>query len=98
MDDLIGWIQGVFEDCSFRAPFGIGWHLDRAGPPITAIVTPADCSSARIVISRDDLLERINFVARLQAFLDLELDRPVPPCPVHGVALGPVRDDDVVHW
>ncbi len=98
MDDLIRWIEGLFEDCSVRAPFGIGWHLDRAEPPITAIVTPADCSGARIVLNRDDLLERINFVARLQAFLDVELDRPVPPCPVHAVALGPVRSDDAVGW
>jgi hypothetical protein len=98
MDDLVVWIQGLFDDCSCRAPFGIGWDLDRSEPPVTATVTPADCSSARIVLARDDLLERINFAARLQAFLDVELDRPVPLCPVHRVGLGAVRVGDAVHW
>ena len=98
MDDVVDWIQGLFEDCSFRAPFGIGWHLDGSEPPITATVTPADCSTAQIVLDRDGLLGRINFAARLQAFLDLELDRPVPPCPVHGGGLAPVRVDEVVRW
>lgn len=98
MDDLVAWIQGLFDDCSWRAPFGIGWHLDRADAPVTATVTPADCSSAQIVLNRDDVLGRINFAARLQAFLDVELDRPVPPCPVHRVGLVPVRAGDAVHW
>jgi hypothetical protein len=98
MDDLVGWMQGLFDDCSFRAPFGIGWDLDRADAPVTATVTPADCSTARIVLTRDDVLGRVNFTARLQAFLDVELDRPVPPCPVHRVGLTPVRVDEVVHW
>lgn len=98
MEDLVAWIEGLFDDCMFRAPFGIGWHLDRAEPPITATVTPADCPTARIVLGRDDLLGRIAFVERLQAFLDLDLDRPVPPCPVHGVGLMPVRVSASVHW
>jgi hypothetical protein len=98
MDELVVWIQGLFDDCVFRAPFGIGWHLDRAELPLIATVTPADCSTARIVLSRNDVLGRINFVARLQAFLDVELDRPVPPCPVHRMGLMPVRVDEGVHW
>ncbi len=81
-----------------RAPFGIGWDLDRAEPPLTATVTPADCSNAHIVLRRDDVGERINFAARLQAFLDIELDRPVPPCPNHQIGLVPVRAGDVVDW
>ncbi len=91
-------MQELFEDCSFRAPIGIGWGLDRAEPPITAIVTPADCSSAMIALDRDDLLGRINFAARRQAFLDVEFDRPVPPCPVHRTGLVAVRVGDAVHW
>ncbi len=98
MDDLIEWMQRVFEDCAARAPFGIGWDLDRAEPTVTARVTPADCSTARIVLRRDDLLERVNFVARLQAFLDVELDTPVPPCPRHHVGLEPIRVGSAVHW
>lgn len=98
MDDLVTWIGGLFGDCSVRAPFGIGWDLDRAEPPLTATVTPADCSTARIVLRRDDVGERINFVARLQAFLDIELDRPVPPCPNHQVGLVPIRAGDEVEW
>jgi hypothetical protein len=27
MEDLVAWMQGLFDDCSFRAPFGIGWDL-----------------------------------------------------------------------
>jgi hypothetical protein len=98
VDDLVVWIQGLFDDCSFNAPFGIGWDLDRAEPPVIATVTPADCSTARIVLGRDDVLRRINFASCLQAFLDVELDRPVPPCPVHVVGLVPVRLRDAVHW
>jgi hypothetical protein len=96
--DVITWIQGLFDDCSFRAPFGIGWHVDRSEPPITAFVTPADCSTAQIVLARDDLLGRISFAARLQAFLDVELDRPVPPCPAHGLGLAAARANDEVYW
>lgn len=98
MDDLVIWIEGLCDDCACRAPFRIGWHLDRAEPPITATVTPADCSSAQIVLSRDDVLQRINFAAQLQAFLDVELGRPVPPCPGHLVGLVPCRVGDAVHW
>ena len=98
MDDLVAWIRGLFGDCSVRAPFGIGWDLDRAEPPLTAKVTPADCSTAHIVLRRDDVGERINFAARLQAFLDIELDRPVPPCPNHQIGLVPARAGDVVEW
>jgi hypothetical protein len=98
VDDLVGWITGLFADCAVRAPFGIGWDLDRADPPLTARVTPADCSTARIRLRRDDVGERISFAARLQAFLDVELDRPVPPCPNHGVGLIPSRAGDVVEW
>jgi hypothetical protein len=98
MADLVAWIEGLFEDCSARAPFGIGWDLDRPEPPVTATVTPADCSTAQIVLSRDDVLGRINLAARLQAFLDVELGGPVPPCPVHRVGLTPVRVGQVVHW
>jgi hypothetical protein len=56
------------------------------------------CSSAQIVLSRDDVLQRINFAARLQAFLGVELDGPVPPCPGHRVGLVPCRVGDAVHW
>lgn len=98
VDDLVGWIQGLFADCAVRAPFGIGWDLDRADPPLTARVTPADCSTARIRLRRDDVGERISFAARLQAFLDVELDRPVPPCPNHGFGLIPTRVGDAVEW
>jgi hypothetical protein len=98
MDDLVVWIQGLFDDCSCRAPSFIGWDLDRAEPPVTATVGPVECSSAQIVLNRDDVLERINFAARLQAFLDVELDQPVPPCPAHRVGLAPVRVRDAVHW
>ena len=98
MDDLVVWMQGLFDDCSVRAPFGIGWDLNRAEAPLIATVTPADRSTARIMLSRDDTLGRINFAARLQAFLAVELDRPVRPCPVHRVCLTPVRVDQLVHW
>jgi hypothetical protein len=98
VDDLVAWIQGLFDDCSCRAPFGIGWDLDRAEPPVTATVTPADCSSAQVTLVRDGVLERISFAERLQAFLDVELDRPVPPCPVHRVGLMAGRVGDAVHW
>jgi hypothetical protein len=98
MDNLVVWIQGLFDDCACRAPRFIGFELDRAEPPVTATVRPVECSSAQIVLNRDDVLERINFVARLQAFLDVELDRPVPLCPAHPVGLAPVRVGDVVHW
>jgi len=98
MDDLVAWIQGLFQDFSVRAPFGIGWELDRDEPPLAATVTPADCSTARIALRRDDVGERISFADRLRVFLDIELDRSVPPCPNHLIGLLPVRVDDAVEW
>jgi hypothetical protein len=98
MDDLVMWIQRLFEDCTFGAPFGVSWYLDRAEPPITATVTPADRDTARIVLARDDVLGRLSFIARLQTFLDLEFDRPVPTCPHHRAGLVAVRAGDAVHW
>jgi hypothetical protein len=98
MRELLAWIEGLFDDCAFRAPFGIGWHLDHGEPPLAATVTPADCSTASIVLYRDEVLARISFAERVQAFLDVELDRPVPPCPSHRVGLTPVRVEDAVRW
>jgi len=98
MDDLVAWIESVFDDCAARAPYGIGWDLDRAEPPVTARITPADGPTGHVVLRHDDVLERINFVARLQAFLDVELDTPVPPCPRHHIGLQPIRGGDAVHW
>jgi hypothetical protein len=53
MEDLVAWIQGLFRDCSARAPFGIGWELDRGEAPLTATVKPAECSTARIKLRGD---------------------------------------------
>lgn len=98
MDDVVDWIQGLFEDCTSGAPFGIGWYLDRAEPPITATVTPADRDTTRLVLARDDVLGRLSFVAHLQALLDLEFDGPVPTCPCHAAGLVAVRSGAEVHW
>lgn len=98
MEDLVAWIESVFDDCAARAPHGIGWDLDRAEPPVTARITPADGPTGHVVLRHDDVLERINFVARLQAFLDVELDTPVPACPRHHIGLEPIRVRDAVHW
>ena len=65
---------------------------------MTAVVTPADGPTVRIRLASDTVLHRINFAARLQAILDVELDRPVPPCPTHRIGLDPVRVGDSVHW
>lgn len=40
----------------------------------------------------------MSFVAPLEAFLDIELDRPVSPWPVHRVGLMPVRVSTSVNW
>jgi hypothetical protein len=98
VDDLVGWIEGLFGDCSARAPFGISWDLDRAEPPLTARVTPADHPTTHVALRRDDVRERIDFAARVQALLDAELERPVPPCPNHQIGLVPVGAGDVVEW
>lgn len=98
MDDLVAWLQGLFRDCRCRAPFGVGWQLDRAEPPLSATVTPADRAPGQIAMSRDDVLERINFAARLQAFLDIELGTPIPPCPTHRVGLTATRLGDAAGW
>jgi hypothetical protein len=98
MDDLVAWLRGLFHDFSVRAPFGIGWELDRAEPPLTATVTPADGWTALFRLTGDDVGERLNFADQLRVFLDTELDRPVPPCPNHLAGLVPVRVDDTVEW
>src|ERR1700759_2251595 len=98
MGDLVGWIERVFEDCVFGAPHGVGWWLDRAEPPITATVTPADRDTGRIVLARHDVLARLSFVSHLQAFLDLEFDTPLPTCPHHRTGLTAVRAGDTLRW
>jgi hypothetical protein len=98
MDDLVAWLRGLFHDFSVRAPFGLGWELDRAQPPLTATVTPADGWTALFRLTGDDVGERLNFADQLRVFLDTELDRPVPPCPNHLAGLVPVRVDDTVEW
>jgi hypothetical protein len=98
VDDVVEWIKAMFDDCQMRAPFGVGWSLDRAEPPLTATVTPADCSTGQFVLRRDGVNGRITFAQHVQAFLNVELGTPVPPCPTHQLGLVPVRADDAVAW
>lgn len=98
MDDLVGWVTRLFEDCSARGPFGVGLELDRAQPPLVATVSPADMPTGYVRLDRDDIRGRIDFACRLQAFLDVALDQPVPRCPIHNVGLTPTRSRDEVVW
>ena len=98
MDDLVGWIEGLLADCSARAPFGVSWDLDRAEPPLIARVTPADRPTTHVALRRDDVRERIDFAARVQALLAVAFERPVPPCPNHRTGLALVRAGDGVEW
>ncbi len=96
--DVVAWIQRVFDDCLARAPFGVAWELDGADPPLTAFVTPPECGTGQIRLDRADVGARVDFVSRLQAFLDIELERPVPFCPHHQIGLSAVRAGDHVIW
>ncbi len=49
-------------------------------------------------LDRDDVRGRIDFVCRLQAFLDVAFDQPVPACPTHNLGLAPTRAGDDVIW
>lgn len=98
MDDLVEWITRLFGDCCARAPFGVGFELDRAEPPLLATVAPADMPSGHVALDRDDVRGRIDFACRLQAFLDVALDQPVPRCPNHNLGLAPTRAGDEVDW
>jgi hypothetical protein len=98
MDDLVEWVTRLFGDCRARAPFGVVLELDRAEPPLVAAVSPADMPTGYVSLDRDDLGGRIDFVCRLQAFLDVALDQPVPRCPTHKRGLTPTRVGDEVVW
>ncbi len=98
VDDVVEWIRGMFDDCFARSPFGVGWSVDRAEPPLTATVTPADCSTGQFVLRRDGVNDRIAFAERVQLFLNIELGTPVPPCPTHQLGLVPVRAGDTIAW
>ena len=98
MDDLVGWVTRLFGDCRARAAFGVGLELDRAEPPLVAAVSPADMPTGYVPLDRDDIGGRIDFACRLQAFLDVALDQPVPRCPTHDLGLTPTRAGDDVVW
>jgi hypothetical protein len=98
MDDLVEWVTRLFGDCRARAPFGVVLELDRAEPPLVAAVAPADMPTGYVSLDRDDIGGRIDFACRLQAFLDVALDQPVPRCPTHNRALTPTRAGDEVVW
>jgi hypothetical protein len=98
MSDLVDWITRLFSDCVARAPFGVAWSLDRAEPPLVASVMPADMPAGYVSLDRDDIRGRIDFACRLQAFLDVALDQPVPRCPTHGLGLTPTREGDEMTW
>jgi hypothetical protein len=98
MDDLVGWVTRLFGDCRARAPFGVVLELDRAEPPLVAAVSPADMPTGYIRLDRDDIGGRMDFACRLQAFLDVALDQPVPRCPTHNLGLAPTRVVDEVVW
>jgi hypothetical protein len=98
MSDLVEWITRLFDDCRSRAPFGVVFELDRARPPLVAEVSPADMPTGYVILDRDDIAGRIDFACRLQAFLDVALDQPVPRCPTHNRGLTPSRVGDEVVW
>lgn len=98
MDDLVDWVTRLFDDCRARAPFGVVLELDRAQPPLVATVSPADMPAGHVALDRDDIGGRIDFACRLQAFLDVALDQPVPRCPAHNLGLSPTRVGDEVMW
>lgn len=98
MDDLVEWVTRLFSDCRARAPFGVALELDRADPPLVAAVSPADMPTGYVGLDRDDIRGRIDFAYRLQAFLDVALDQPVPRCPTHNRGLTPTRTGDEVVW
>ncbi|HTW13450.1 MAG TPA: hypothetical protein VME01_11945 [Solirubrobacteraceae bacterium] len=98
MQELVAWISGLISDCTARAPHGLGWQLDRAQPPLTASLTPAECPTVTVTLSGDTLIERISFAARVQALLDLDWEVPQPACPHHGLALEAGRAGELVIW
>ena len=51
-----------------------------------------------VSLDRDDIRGRIDFACRLQALLDLALERPVPRCPTHDLGLTPTRAGNEMLW
>lgn len=98
MDDLVDWVTRLFGDCRARAPLGVVLELDRAAPPLVATVSPAAMPAGFVTLDRDDIAGRIDFASRLQAFLGVALDQPVPRCPTHNLGLSPTRVRDDVVW
>ena len=88
MDDVVVWIQEVFEDCSFRAPIGIGWELDRAEPPITAIVTPISADRGEPRSARQMVQRLLGALSSKRSPLRKQHSPPVAAC-LASPGLGP---------
>lgn len=98
MGSLVDWFEGLFDDLTTKIRSGMTWSLDRAEPPLTVQVQPADRPTMSLDLADDGPRERRAFAAELQAVLNPLLGVDVPPCPTHRGALEVVETSGSVSW
>ena len=98
MSSLVGWFDGLFDDVTTTTRSGLTWSLDRAEPPLTVHVQPADRPTMSHHLADDGPRERRAFATELQSVLNPLLGVDVPPCPTHEGALEAVEMSGSVSW
>jgi hypothetical protein len=88
----------LFDDISVRAPFNLGWSVDRVEAPLIVRVEPADWPSSSAELLGDSAEVFAVFAVQLQRQLEPILRVPVPPCPTHHEALVLVTDGEDGEW
>jgi hypothetical protein len=95
----LDWLEAIFDDVRLRAVLEVAWMVDSRELPITIKVTPGGYPTHQLLLEGQDLLDVVQgFASDLQELLDPILDVSVPPCPVHGCALVPIRIGDHLEW
>jgi hypothetical protein len=72
-------IDGVFDDLLYRAPFGVMWERTDAA----VLIRPADWPPFSVPVERDTAEGDRRFVVELRDRLGSVFARPAMPCPLH---------------
>jgi hypothetical protein len=72
-------IDGVFDDLLYRAPFGVMWERTDAA----VLIRPADRPQFSLLVKRDTADGERRFVVELRERLGSVFARPAMPCPLH---------------
>jgi hypothetical protein len=89
--NLVDWFEGLFDDLTTGVRSGVMWSLDRAEPPLTVHVQPADRPTLSLRLNAVATVELRAFAAEIQGLLSPLLGVALPSCPAHGAVLDVVE-------